>query len=159
MTIPVDPMIAALGGPGEVAAIKDAMVSGLRTAMPKFVEVYYGVPATMHLPCLCVGEVQISPNGTFGGEHSGMETMVVTVSAFTGTAEEESGQRLLDALLSRKGVVRQALWDMRGAPGESALDGAADDLSLFDISGYGMISVGDNGEMYGANLSVRVIVS
>ena len=75
------------------------------------------------------------------------------------TAEEEDGQRILDALLARRGKVRAAIWAARGEPGESALDGAADDLYLFDISGYGMISIGDNGALYGANLSVRVIVS
>ena len=88
-----------------------------------------------------------------------MEEMVVLISVFSSTAEDESGQRVLDALLARKGKVRQAIWDMRGEPGQAALGGAADDLYLFDISGYGMITVGDNGTLYGANLSVRVIVS
>jgi hypothetical protein len=153
-------LLAILGDGGEVGAIKDAMVSSFRTAMPKGIEVYHGVPNNMDLPCLCVGEVQITPSQTMGNASGpGMEQMVITVSVFTGTVEDESGQRLLDALISRKGKVRAALWAMRGAPGQSALGGAADDLHLFDISGYGMISVGDNGTMYGATLSVRVIVS
>ncbi len=145
---------------GEVAAVKTAMVRAFRVALPKGVDVYYGVPGSMELPCLIVGEVQITPNGTMGNaDASGMETMTVTVSVFTSNADDEDGQRLLDALLSRRGPVRAALWSMRGGAGELALDGAADDLSLFDISGYGMMSVGDSGSMYGANLSVRVIVS
>lgn len=153
-------LLEELGGAGEVAAIKDAVVSAFRTALPKGVEVYYGVPATMHLPCLCVGEVEIAPNGTFGGpDESGMERITLTISAFTSTAEDESGQRTLDALLSRKGKVRRALWDMRGEPGQAALGGAADDISLTGISGYGMISVGDNGTLYGATLTALVIVS
>lgn len=153
-------LLAALGGPGEVAAIKDAMVSAFRAAMPKGVETYYGVPNSMDLPCICVGEVTITPSRTMGNQTGpGMEEMVVLISVFSSAAEDESGQRVLDALLSRKGKVRQAIWDMRGEPGQAALDGAADDLYLFDISGYGMITVGDNGTLYGANLSVRVIVS
>lgn len=152
-------LLALLGNGGEVTAVKDAMVSAFRTALPKSVEVYYGVPGSMEFPCLCIGEVQITPNGTFGGASSGMETMVVTVSVFTSNADDRDGQRVLDALLGRKGVVRSTLWAMRGAPGQAALGGAADDLTLFDISGYGMISIGESGSAYGATLSVRVIVS
>lgn len=160
MTAPIDTLLADLGGPGEVAAVKDAMVSAFREAMPRGVETYYGVPNTMHLPCICVGEVTITPARTMGNASGpGMEEMVVMVSAFTSTAEDESGQRILDALLSRNGKVRSAIWAMRGEDGEAALGGAADDLHLFDISGYGMISVGDNGTLYGANMSIRVIVS
>lgn len=153
-------LLAALGGSGEVAAVKDAMVSGFRTAMPKGVETYYGVPNTMHYPCICVGEVQISPAQTMGNSSGpGMESMVVTVSVFAGAQEDESGQRILDALLGRKNKLRKAIWDMRGLPGQAALGGAADDIHLFDISGYGMIVIGDNSTAYGANLSIRVIVS
>lgn len=146
--------------PGEVTAVKDAMVTAFTAAMPKGVETYYGVPDTMHLPCVCVGEVQITPSRTMGNQAGpGMEEMVLTLSVFTSATEDRDGQRILDYLLGRKGPVRRALWAMRGEPGESALGGAADDLYLFDISGYGMISVGDNDRQYGANLSVRVIVS
>lgn len=153
-------LLALLGDGGEVGAVKSAMVAAFRAAMPKAIDVYLGVPNSMHLPCLCVGEVQITPSRTMGNQSGpGMEEMVITISIFTSTVEDESGQRLLDSLISRDGPVRAALWAMRGAPGQSALGGAADDLYLFDISGYGMISVGDNGTLYGATLSVRVIVS
>jgi hypothetical protein len=153
-------LLALLGDGGEVGAIKKAMVSAFKAWMPKGIDVYYGVPDSMHLPAICVGEVQITPSRTMGNAAGpGMEEMVVTISVFSSTVEDESGQKLLDALLSRNGKVRKAIWDMRGEPGVEALDGAADDLYLFDISGYGMISVGDNGTLYGANLSVRVIVS
>jgi hypothetical protein len=153
-------LVAALGGSGEVAAIKDALVNGFRAAMPKGVETYYGVPNTMHYPCICVGEVEITPAQTMGNQSGpGMESMVVTVSVFTSANEDESGQRLLDAMLARKGKLRQAIWDMRGLPGQAALGGAADDIHLFNISGYGMIVIGDNSTAYGANLSIRVIVS
>lgn len=149
-----------LGDGGEVTAIKTAMVEDFRAAMPKSVEVYYGVPNTMETPCICVGEVQITPSRTMGNAtEPGMEEMVITVSVFTSTVEDESGQRILDALIGRKGIVRSAIWAMRGAPGQAALGGACDDLYLFDISGYGMISVGDNGTLYGATFSVRAIVS
>jgi hypothetical protein len=153
-------LLTLLGDGGEVGAIKDSMVENFRAAMPKGIDVYRGVPDMMNLPCICVGEVQITPSRTMGNASGpGMEEMVVTVSVFTSTADDESGQSLLDALISRNGKVRSALWAMRGAPGQSALGGAADDLYLFDISGYGMISVADNGTFYGATLSVRVIVS
>lgn len=153
-------LLALLGNGGEVGAVKEAIVESFRTAMPKGIDIYYGVPDSMHLPCVCVGEVQITPSRTMGNAAGpGMEEMVITISVFSSTVEDESGQKLLDALLSRNGNIRKALWDMRGAPGQSALGGAADDLYLFDISGYGMISIGDNGTLYGANLSVRVIVS
>jgi hypothetical protein len=155
-----DDLLELLGTEGEVGAVKDAMVRAFRAAMPKSVETYYGVPDTMDLPCVCVGEVEITPSRTMGNQDGpGMEEMVVTVSVFVGTVEDESGQRVLDALISRKGPVRRAIWDMRGPAGEDALEGAADDLYLFNISGYGMVSIGDNGTLYGATLSVRVIVS
>lgn len=153
-------LLALLGDEGEAGKVKDAMVTAFRTAMPKGVDTYYGVPDSMNLPCICVGEVQITPSRTMGNlEGPGMEEMVVSISVFVGTTEDHDGQRILDALISRNGPVRRALWDMRGPAGESALDGAADDLYLFDISGYGMTSIGDNGTLYGATLSVRVIVS
>jgi hypothetical protein len=149
-----------VGAGGEVTAIKAAMVAAFRAALPKSVDVYYGVLGSMELPCVCVGEVQITPNGTFGGPAgAGMETMVITVSVFTSASDDLDGQKILDFLIGRKGPVRSALWAMRGLPGQAALGGAADDVILFDISGYGMISVGDSGSQYGANLSVRVIVS
>lgn len=144
----------------EVGEIKDAMRAAFLAANIPELDVYRFLPASMHLPCLIIGEVQITPNGTFGGPGaSGMETMVFTLSVFTSTADDEDGQRRLDDLISRDGPIRAALWAMRGEPGEMALDGAADDLSLVDISGYGMISIAGNESLYGANLSVRVIVS
>lgn len=153
-------ILTLLGDGGEVYAIKSAMVEDFRAAMPKGVDVYNGMPNSMDLPAIIVGEVQITPSRTMGNPAGpGMEEMVVTVTIFSSTTDDESGQRILDALISRNGKVRKALWDMRGAPGVAALGGAADDLYLFDISGYGMISIGDNGTLYGANLSVRVIVS
>ena len=153
-------LVDFIGNGGEVTAIKAAMVEDFRAALPKAVEVYYGVPNTMETPCLCIGEVQITPSRTMGNQAGpGMEEMVITISIFTSTVEDESGQRILDALIGRKGPVRAAIWAMRGAAGQAALGGACDDLYLFDISGYGMISVGDNGTLYGATLSVRAIVS
>jgi hypothetical protein len=155
-----DDLLALIGDAGEVAAVKDAMVRGFQSVMPKAVETYYGVPDTMNLPCVCVGEVEITPSRTMGNQEGpGTEEMVVTISIFVSAAEEQDSQRVLDALIGRKGPVRRAIWDMRGPAGESALDGAADDLYLFNISGYGMVSIGDNGTLYGATLSVRVIVS
>lgn len=145
---------------GEVGAIKDAMRQAFLDADIPELDVYRFLPATIHLPCLIIGEVQITPNGTFGGPNaSGMETMVMSLTVFTSTADDEDGQRRLDELISRDGPIRSALWAMRGEPGEAALGGAADDLTLFDISGYGMISLAGNDSLYGATLSVRVIVS
>jgi hypothetical protein len=146
--------------PGEVGAIKDAMRDAFVAAGIPELEIYRGVPTSMHLPCLCIGEVQITPSRTFGtSARSGMEEMTLTLSVFTSTADDQDGQNRLDELISRDQSVRQVLWAMRGAPGQAALGGLVDDIYLFDISGYGMISVGDNGALYGANLSVRVIVS
>ncbi len=149
-----------VGNGGEVGVIKDAMQTSFRSFLPDSVEVYRGVYASMELPCVCIGEVQITPSRTFGNvDGPGMEVMNFTVSVFTSAAEDQDAQRVLDWLVSRNGLIRQALWDMRGEPGVLALGGVADDVYLFDISGYGMISIGDNGSLYGANLSVRVIVS
>lgn len=145
---------------GNVGEIKDAMRAAFLAASIPELDVYRFLPSSIELPALIIGEVQITPNGTFGGPtSSGMETMVFTLTIFTSTADDEDGQRRLDDLISRDGPIRAALWDMRGDPGQPALGGAADDLSLFDISGYGMISLGNNDSLYGANLSVRVIVS
>jgi hypothetical protein len=155
----MDDLLTFIGNGGEIVAVKDAIVSAFRTAMPDIIQVYYGIPDVMHFPCLCVGDVQVSPNGTFGSASgSGMETLTITISVFSSSADED-GQRVLDALIGRHGHIRAALWEMKGQPGLAALGGAADDIALTEISGYGMVSVGDNTSLYSANLSVRVIVS
>ncbi len=155
----MDDLLEQLGGPGELAAVKDAVVSAFQTAMPKGVEVYYGVPTSMHFPCLCVGEVEISGPQTMGGDTQGMERFVLTISVFVSAAEDVDAQRVLDAMLARGGKIRTALWEMRGEPGQEALGGAADDISFTGVSGYGLISIGDNGSAYGATISTLVIVS
>lgn len=155
----MDDLMEQLGGPGELALVKDAVVSAFKADMPKGVEVYYGVPATMHYPCICVGEMEISGPQTMGGDTQGMERFVLSISVFVSAAEDQDAQRVLDAMLARNGKVRRSLWAMRGEPGQEALGGAADDISFTGVSGYGLISIGDNGAAYGATISTLVIVS
>lgn len=116
------------------------------------------VPDSVSPPCFFPAEVDIEPNQTFSGSDKAFVTCRVLVSR----ADDRSGQKLLDELLSRTGSksVRAALIAARGLPGQLALNGAADDLSIERIQGYRQYQVGSAEETYfGAEIIVKVIGS
>ncbi|WP_328465532.1 hypothetical protein OHA21_43835 [Actinoplanes sp. NBC_00393] len=140
----------------EPSVVKKALAAAVRAKSIPQLECYSYSPHAPTVPAFTIGEVSINPHETFRG----METYDVTCSVLTSTADDEAGQELLDKLLAKSGTysVREALLDARGAPGELALDGAADDLSIERIDGYRMLAyAGQDSTYYGADITVRVI--
>jgi hypothetical protein len=87
-----------------------------------------------------------------------MDELMVTCRVLAGRADDQSAQRILDALLSGAGQasLKQAIELARGAPGQMALGGLADDLHLERVLGYRWYE--HAGASYvGAELMIKVI--
>jgi hypothetical protein len=113
------------------------------------------VPDAIVAPCFFVGEVDVNFDQTMG---RGTDELMFTCRVLAGRADDRSAQRILDALLSGAGEasLKQALEAARGAPGELALGGLADDLHLQRVQGYRWYE--HQGSSYvGAELAVKVI--
>ncbi len=138
----------------DIPAVKRALADAVR-GIPRF-DAYGYVPDQPIVPCFYAGEVEIDPSQTFGGS----DRATITCRILTSGAEDEAGQRELDELLSRVGPrsVRAALESARGAPGELALGGLADDVTVDAIRGYRSIPVGE-ASYYGAEIVVIVLGS
>jgi hypothetical protein len=138
----------------DISAVKAAIADAVRV-VPRL-EVYRYVPDQPVVSCFYLGEVEIDPHQTFGGS----DVATITARVLTSGSEDESGQIELDQLLSRTGPrsIRAALWLARGAPGELALGGLADDLVVDGISGYRSIPAGEV-SYYGAEIKIRVVGS
>jgi hypothetical protein len=141
----------------DYSLVKQELANAITVAEIPGLDAYSYLPSSPHLPCFFAGEVSVEVNNTFGGS----DIAVVTCSVFVSAADDLDGQRKLDQLISRSGPysVRTALMAARGEPGEFALNGACDDLSIDRIDGYGLIQVGNNETFYGANITVRLIGS
>ncbi|GAA2681725.1 hypothetical protein [Actinoplanes palleronii] len=149
----------------DISVIKKALAAAVRAADINIpgagrIEAYHHSPASPNVPAFTCGQVVIDPMGTFGQGGPGMETLDITCSVLTSTAEDDDGQQLLDKLISKDGSysIRAALLAARGEPGELALGGAADDVWVTRIDGYRMLAYGgEDQNYYGADITVRVI--
>jgi hypothetical protein len=106
-------------------------------------------------PVFFVGEVDIIFDKTMG---RGTDELQFTCRVLAGRADDRSAQRILDALLSGAGEasLKQAIEAARGAPGELALGGLADDLRVERVQGYRWYE--HQGSSYvGAELAIKVI--
>jgi hypothetical protein len=141
----------------DVSLVKAELAAAVAGAGIPNLDCYAYAPASPSVPCFYAGEVTIEPNNTFGGS----DVAEVTCRVLVSTADDADGQLLLDRYLSRSGTysIRAALLTARGAPGQLALNGQADDLSIVRIDGYRMLVDSDNGSYYGADITVRVIGS
>lgn len=138
----------------QISLVKEELAAAVRAAGIPNLDTYGFVPDRPSLPCFFAGEVEINPNVTFGG----CDTADITCTVFVSAADDKDGQQMLDKLLSRSGTysIRAALLAARGDPGDAALNGQADDLSIVAINGYRKYNVDDSG-FYGADIVVRVI--
>jgi len=87
-----------------------------------------------------------------------LDEATLTCRVLVGRADDRTAQELLDALLEGSGPtsLKQAIEAARGAPGEYALGGLADDLHVTRIQGYRWYE--HQGTQYvGAELMVRII--
>lgn len=142
----------------QISQVRRELAEAVKSANIPRLACYGYIPSAPTVPAFVVGAVQIEPNNTFGG----CDTAEITCTVVTSLADDQDGQALLDDLLSRDGAtsIRQALLAARGEPGEYALNGAADDLSIVRIDGYRQITWSDDASTYyGADITVRVLGS
>lgn len=113
------------------------------------------VPDSVVTPCFYVAEVEINFDKTMGRK---LDELLFTARAYTSRADDRAGQRLLDALLSGSGPasLKEALEAARGAPGELALGGLADDLHVQRVQGYRWFEHGTSTYL-GAEFAIKVI--
>lgn len=112
-------------------------------------------PDAIAEPHFFVGEVSIEFDKTFG---RGLDEVEVTCRVLVGRQDDRAAQKVLDALLSGAGPasLKQALEAARGAPGEAALGGLADDFHVVRVQGYRWYE--HAGVQYvGAEIIIRVI--
>ena len=145
----------------QISAVRDAIAAAasvvvLPAGVGKLKCTGY-VPDAVLAPCFFVGEVEVTFDKAYGRQ---LDVLEFTCRALVGRADDRSSQQILDALLSGSGPssLKAAIEAARGAPGEHALDGAADDLHLMRVQGYRWYE--HNGTQYvGAELIIKVIGS
>lgn len=144
----------------QISQVKDAIADAARehitlpAGIGKLTCTGY-VPDAVVAPCFFVGEVDVNYDQTMG---RGTDELLITCRVLAGRADDRSAQRILDGMLSGAGPasLKAAFKTMRGAPGELALGGLADDIHLQRVSGYRWYE--HAGYSYvGAELAVRVI--
>jgi hypothetical protein len=112
-------------------------------------------PDAVTEPHFFVGEVEVNFDKAMG---RGLDELSITCRALVGRGDDRAAQKVLDGLLSGAGPasLKAAIEAARGAPGELALGGLADDLHLQRVQGYRWYE--HNGTQYvGAELIIRVI--
>lgn len=132
-------------------AVRDGVT--LPAPLPKLQTFGYA-PGTIDPPCFYAGEVDIDPNMDFGDD----DKVIIVCRVLTSTADDKTGQLILDKLLCRKGLtsVRRALLAAAGGPGEYALGGAADDINVVKIDAYRLYRIGTE-TFFGAEIRVLAI--
>jgi hypothetical protein len=143
----------------QISAVRDAIADAARVVqlpagIGKLTSLGY-VPDSVVVPVFFVGEVDIVYDKTMG---RGTDELQFTCRVLAGRADDRSAQRILDALLSGAGEasLKQAIEAARGAPGELALGGLADDLHVERVQGYRWYE--HAGASYvGAELAIKVI--
>ncbi|MFI6700317.1 hypothetical protein ACIBJC_15290 [Streptomyces sp. NPDC050509] len=123
----------------QISAVRDALADAARTVVlpttrAKLTCTGY-TPDAVSEPHFFVGEYDVDFDKAYG---RGLDIAQFTCRVLVGLADDQATQRLLDAMLSGSGPasLKQALETARGAPGEYALGGAADDLHVMRIQGY-----------------------
>lgn len=117
------------------------------------------VPTEGPTPFLYVQVEGVQFDKTF---NRGQDEIVLTLMVMTSIADDISGQRQIDELLygSGPGSIKAAIDAARGAPGEAALGGVADDIHLLGTdSAPRWFDWSDGKKYYGVGLKCRVIGS
>lgn len=145
----------------QISQVRDAIADAARVVtlpagIGKLVCTGY-VPDAVVTPCFFVGEVEVNFDKAHG---RGMDELLFTCRVLAGRSDDRTAQRIIDALLSGAGTssLKQAIEAARGAPGQMALGGLADDLRLERVQGYRWFE--HAGATYvGAELAIKVIGS
>ncbi len=143
----------------QISLVRDAIAAAagavtLPTGVAKLTCTGY-VPDAVVAPCFFVGEVEVTYDRTMG---RGTDQLDFTCRVLVGRADDRSAQRILDAMLSGAGPasLKAAIEEARGAPGEMALGGLADDLRVERVQGYRWYEHAGT-DYVGAELAIKVI--
>ncbi|WP_030387068.1 hypothetical protein [Streptomyces sp. NRRL S-241] len=92
-------------------------------------------PDSVVAPHFFTGEYDVEFDKTYG---RGLDKAELTCRVLVSRSDDAAAQRLLDALLGGAGPasLKAAIEAARGAPGEFALGGLADDLHVTRVQGY-----------------------
>ncbi|GGZ80261.1 hypothetical protein ACFOOM_07585 [Streptomyces echinoruber] len=145
----------------QISAVRDAIAAAARAVVlpagiPRLTCTGY-TPDSVTEPHFFVGEVEVTYDRTMG---RGLDQLDFTCRVLVGRQDDRAGQRVLDALLSGGGPasLKAAIEAARGAPGQPALGGLADDLHVMRVQGYRWYE--HQGTTYvGAELVIKVIGS
>jgi hypothetical protein len=143
----------------DITAVRNALADAARavvmpTGTQKLTSTGYA-PDAVTTPHFYVGDYTITYDKTFG---RGQDEIEFTAAVLVSRSDDLSGQKTMDALLSGSGPssLKTALEAARGAPGDYALGGAADDFQVTRVQSYRWYEV--SGIQYlGAELTIRVI--
>jgi hypothetical protein len=143
----------------DISAVRDAIADAARAVvMPagtqKLTATGYA-PDAVTTPAFYVGDYTITYDKAY---KRGQDEIEFTGAVLVSRSDDLSGQKTLDKLLSGSGPtsLKTAIEAARGAPGEYALGGAADDLHVTRVQSYRWYEV--SGVQYlGAELTIRVI--
>ncbi|MEW2424838.1 hypothetical protein AB0911_30360 [Streptomyces nigra] len=143
----------------QISLVRDAIADAARTVVlpagiAKLTSTGY-VPDSVVAPCFFVAEVEVTYDQAMGRK---LDELLFTCRVLAGRADDRSAQRILDALLSGAGEasLKAAIEAARGAPGEMALGGLADDLHLQRVQGYRWYEH-QGSSFVGAELTIKVI--
>ncbi|MFF0295551.1 hypothetical protein ACFYST_06070 [Kitasatospora sp. NPDC004614] len=123
----------------QVSTVRKALAAAARTVVlpsgvPSLTCTGF-VPDSVTEPHFFVGEVAVTYDTAMNRRQDELE---ITCRVLVGRQDDEASQLVLDALLSGAGPasLKAAIEAARGAPGEPALGGLADDFRLERVQGY-----------------------
>ncbi|MEV6124875.1 hypothetical protein AB0M23_30945 [Streptomyces sp. NPDC052077] len=143
----------------QISAVRDALADAARgVVLPAGIGALTCtgyVPDAVVAPCFFVGDVELNYDRAMG---RALDELLFTCRVLAGRQDDRASQRIIDALLSGAGPasLKARFVAARGAPGEMALGGLADDVHLQRVQGYRWYE--HAGATYvGAELVVKVI--
>jgi hypothetical protein len=143
----------------QISPIRSAIADAARTVVlpdgiGKLTTTGY-VPDSIAAPAFFVAEVEVNYDRAMGRK---LDELLFTCRVLVGRTDDRTSQKILDSLLSGSGTasLKVAIDAARGAPGQAALGGLADDLHLQRVQGYRWYE--HEGTPYvGAELVIKVI--
>lgn len=130
----------------DIAAVRAALAEAASTVAGLACHGY--MPDDITEPALCVGEVEIAYDQTYG---RGMDRLTVTCYVFASRADDVSGQRLIDGYLAGSGPA-----SLKAAiEADRVLGGACHDVRVASAEGYGTYDYGAV-KYVGAKITVHI---
>lgn len=143
----------------QISAVRAAIAHAaqavvLPDGLPKLTCTGY-VPDAVTEPHFFTGEVDVTYDRAMG---RAMDELQIVCRVLVGRGDDIASQEVLDALLSGSGPasLKSAIEAARGAPGEYALGGLADDLQVMRVQAYRWYEHASS-TYVGAELVIKVI--